>query len=519
MKFPSTPWFAAMVMLAAAPALAQEGLGPIVEGVPSANPKSSGTPATLLDPDFRAVLIASGDEPLENPSGNIVKFGLLIDNTPTEPDEHTYLILPKNPGGPDKSYNYGRRFLFQGHENGGDMAYVTRINLDVPRGDKHRITLLTPVDAKTGLMGFNRIDGSTCDPFTGTLLFTEEEDTSDHTGAGRVIQITPTWPPKVTTLEAFLGLGGYEGIHPDGKGNIYLVEDVGGAKNSATNARQPNSFVYRYLPNDPKDLTKGGKMQALRVLIGGKPIVFNAADPDGDIMAPAQLQLHSFGTSYPIKWVTIHTSKAGDTAAFDANAAAKAAGATPFKRPENLAWLPGSNFGTFFFCPTGDTNAIAGENPELAARGAYGAIFRVDLGAKDSGVISIFILGDREHNSFDNIAFSDSNSLLAAEDRGDTLHDQLNTLDSVWAFSLNSRPPVPFPGALKKGNPKSVRFIALGQDASAVARKVDNEPTGLFVSNGGPLLGAPSYLAGATGFITRQHGDNKVFRLVRVRKP
>ncbi|HET6375050.1 MAG TPA: hypothetical protein VFF88_03290, partial [Methylocella sp.] len=76
MKFPSTPWFAAMVMLAAAPALAQEGLGPIVEGVPSANSKSTGTPATLLDPDFRAVLIASGDEPLENPSGNIVKFGL-----------------------------------------------------------------------------------------------------------------------------------------------------------------------------------------------------------------------------------------------------------------------------------------------------------------------------------------------------------------------------------------------------------------------------------------------------------
>ena len=62
--------------------------------------------------------------------------------------------------------------------------------------------------------------------------------------------------------------------------------------------------------------------------------------------------------------MTVHTSNAGDKPGFDANAAAKAAGATPFKRPENMAWLP-SNFGTFFFDPTGDTDSIAGDNPFL----------------------------------------------------------------------------------------------------------------------------------------------------------
>ena len=64
---------------------------------------------------------------------------------------------------------------------------------------------------------------------------------------------------------------------------------------------------------------------------------------------------------------------------FDANAAAKTARATPFKRPENMKFLPGSNFLTFFFGPTGDTNADAGNVDSLAKRGAWGSIFRVDL--------------------------------------------------------------------------------------------------------------------------------------------
>src|SRR4029078_6751630 len=50
------------------------------------------------------------------------------------------------------------------------------------------------------------------------------------------------------TLDAFLGKAGYEGIHPDSAGNIYIVEDTGGATShtpAINNGRQPNSFVYR----------------------------------------------------------------------------------------------------------------------------------------------------------------------------------------------------------------------------------------------------------------------------------
>src|SRR5262249_27444435 len=108
----------------------------ITVGVPSANPRS-GHPGNIVAPGFSLKVIARGSDPLENPSGVITTFGYLndappqpIEPTKTEADENTYLVLDHNPGGPSAGYDYGRRFLFQGHENGSDLAYVTRINLD-----------------------------------------------------------------------------------------------------------------------------------------------------------------------------------------------------------------------------------------------------------------------------------------------------------------------------------------------------------------------------------------------------
>src|SRR4029077_16062974 len=137
-----------------------------------------------------------------------------------------------------------------------------------------------------------------------------------------VIQITLQWPVQVNTLDAFLGKAGYEGIHPDNKGNIYMIDDTGGATSLTTppvnlnKGRQPNSFVYRYVPNNPKRLEDGGKLQALQVIIDGSPVTFHANDVIGDVIAPAQRKLHTPGTSWPIKWITIHESHAGDTAPF-----------------------------------------------------------------------------------------------------------------------------------------------------------------------------------------------------------
>jgi len=478
-----------------------------VTGVPSANPVAIAD--NVYSPEFAPGLVAEGIDLLENPSGLITEFGNLSDGTRTEPDENTYLILDHNPGGPTPDYDYGRHFLFQGHENSGNLAYVTRINLDVAHPD-HRITLLTPVDA-TGLTNFNSIDGSAWDPFTGTMLFTQEAGAN-----GGVIEMGSDFDPNtgagagLRTLYGSLGRGGFEGIHPDDQGNILIVEDVGGTT-VMNNAKNPNSFVYRFVPTTPGDLTHG-KLQALQVSINGSPLVFvpvDAQHPNGDTRSDNQLRLHTIGASWPVQWVTIHDTQINGTDPFDANALAKAAGATPFKRPENGQFQPGSHFRTFVFLITGDTDNTAGSDPVLAARGAWGGIFRVDLnGNRNSGTISLVVLGDADHASFDNVTFvDDKDTILVTEDRGDLLHGQLDKLDSIWAYKLNRQHP---------DRNLVARFVALGLDR--MAEDEDNEPTGLHMSEGDStirgLIGTREFRADrARLFFTEQHGENNLFEV------
>jgi hypothetical protein len=475
-----------------------------VSGVPAANPVVISD--NVLSPEFSAGLVNQGSDLLENPSGLITRFGNLSDGSRTEPDENTYLILDHNPGGPTANYDYGRHFLFQGHENSGDLAHVTRINLDVADPD-HRITLLTPVD-ENGLTEFNSIDGSTWNPFSRTLLFTQEAGAD-----GGVIEMGADFDPNtgagagLRTLYGSMGRGGYEGIHPDDRGNILIVEDVGGTT-VQNNGRNPNSFVYRFVPVSTDDLTHG-KLQALQVSINGSPVVFvpvDAQHPNGDTRSENQLLLHTVGASWPVQWVTIHDTEIDGTDPFDANALAKAAGATPFKRPENGQFQPGSHFQTFVFTITGDTNNVAGTDPVLAARGAWAGLFRVDVDAnRETGNISLVVLGDTDHASLDNLTFvDDKDTILLGEDRGDTLHDQLNKLDSIWAYKLSP------------AGTTVARFIALGQDQMATDEH--NEPTGVHMSEGDAtidgLIGTKVFKKDrAALFFTQQHGENNLFEV------
>ena len=334
------------------------------------------------------------------------------------------------------------------------------------------------------------------------------------------------WPPKRTSLDGILGKGSYEGIHPDDHGNLVMAEDEGGTEVSVDPsdpsapvvAKQPNSFMYRFVPKDPSDLSKGGKLQALQVTIHGHAVRFHAGNPSGDVFSQDRLRLHTLGTSWPAHWITIHNTATNGTAAFDANALAKAAGATPFERPENFQFRPGSSFKTFVFAATGDTNADSGDVPALAKRGAWGTLFTVNITNGTSGHISILALGDAEHSSFDNVAFADRNTLLAGEDRGDGLHAQLNRLDSIWAYDMTD-----------PANP--VRFLALGRDTESEAdaalldagtagyqNEGDNEVTGVHVSSGSQFVagmqGRSGALANPRWFFTQQHGKNIVWEIL-----
>ena len=94
--------------------------------------------------------------------------------------------------------------------------------------------------------------------------------------------------------------------------------------------------------------------------------------------------------------------------------------------------------------------------------------------------------------------------MLAAEDRGDKLHSELNRMDSIWAYTTDgSQPPL--------------RFVALGRDSIAETRG-DNEPTGVHVSNGSTAPteqpGTIDNLVGARGFFTQQHGKNQLWEIL-----
>jgi hypothetical protein len=504
-------------------------ISPSLSNVPNANTRSDGyAPASKLSPELRQLAVAHGSTPLENPSALTSYYG--YDNdvlnsaglpqmvpTPTsptaeahktEPDKNTYLVFKNGLEGADANYDYGTHFLFQGHEGGaGGASGLTRINLDADSA--HRVTLLATADSNGQPLA--TIDGSTWDPWAKRILLTTENPNAPTYAA------TPGFPSTVVDVSGALGRGGYEGIQEDSDGNIWIVEDIGGSNKPGTVAKRPNSFVYRYVPAKPGDLRRG-KLQVLQVLNGaGEPITFASQEA---LNSADQVALHTYGKTFKTRWVTIHDTAVDGTAPFQANPLAKAANATPFKRPENGAFQPGSHFKKFFFAETGDTNATSVEN----ANGGWGSIMELSQSGPSSntGTLRMLYRCDEAHSGLDNVAFLSANTVSFVEDAGDTLHGQRNALDSAFAWNVGA----------DYSNPANqpVRWLAEGRDASATldaanggfgSNEGDNEITGLHVSDGAVgtsgILGAevPDLTSSQwRWFYTQQHGDNNTYQVV-----
>jgi len=515
-------------------ALSATGAGAQLTHVPTANPKIPGVvQPNVLSPELAEVVRAQGAMLLENPASPAKYYGYNDDKPnlmplpppaalkdeahKTEPDKNTYLRLQQQTGA-DPEYDYGTHFLFQGHESGpgtfpNQQGYITRINLDADVA--HRVTLMatTDVDGKP----LPTFDGSTWYPWAHRLLFTAELG-----NIGGVWQATLDVPSKVEDISGAFGRGGYEGIQPDSDGNLWIVEDAGGA-NGTTNpqAKQPNSFVYRFIPYNRSDLKAGGKLQVLAVKSKAHAgnIVFNNPSPDVDITSQDIRDLHTYGLVFDTQWLTIHDTAVNGNAPFDANLLAKGVG-TPFKRPENGVFRPGTKFREFYFTETGDTNALTQVG---SAGGGFGGLFTITQKrpSDSQGTLSLFFLGDVAHTGLDNIAFLTKDLLVAVEDAGDGLHGQRNALDSAWLFDARS----------DYSNPATqpIRILAQGRDPSATIDSAvpgtgndgDNEITGFHVSDGDPgtggILGAknPKPFDGKWRvFYTQQHGDNRTYEII-----
>ena len=133
--------------------------------------------------------------------------------------------------------------------------------------------------------------------------------------------------------------------------------------------------------------------------------------------------------------------------------------------------MPGTDFRSFVFSETGDTDTRAATYPGAAERGSWGALLRIDMptAGSDDATVRTVVNGDADHSSFDNVAFLDDNTVLAAEDRGDTLHQQLNKLDSLWSFDLRQ--------SLDKITADGERLIAQGRDPEALEDVTKKETT------------------------------------------
>jgi hypothetical protein len=529
---------------------------PELSNVAQANLKAAGyVPAPKLSKELQQVVWAQGGTRLENPEGIVTDYGYENDvpsaddptrpqmiptsssNTEaqkTEPDKNTYLVFRQSLKGADSSYKYGTHFVFQGHENGATVngvkqGLITRVNLDADA--QHRVTLLASRDVNGNPIA--TIDGSTWDPWAKRLLFTTESPTAPTYSA------TPDYPSQVEDVSGALGRGGYEGIQDDSAGNIWIVEDIGGGnKAGGVSSRLPNSFLYRYVPKTRGDL-HNGKLQVLQVLnTAGTPITQASQTA---INAPDQVLIHSYGHSLATKWITIHDTATDGTAPFNANTLAKAADGTPFKRPENGLFRPGSDFKEFFFSETGDTNALSTENGNkltgAGGSGGWGTIQKLTQSSPsaNTGKLSLFFLCNENVTGLDNNAFLSQRKVAFVEDAGDTLHQQRSDdtragvsgvnagFDSGWVFDVNTNYANP--------DNKPVRWLAQGRDAAATIDAAnggfggkndqDNEITGIHVSDGdidaNGILGAKAphlFRGGWRWFYTQQHGDNFLFEVI-----
>ena len=132
---------------------AAAGLTPVA----NANPKAVGVAApNVLSPELAEKIVVQArshwrirpDNSLTTATTTMARCCLrwAATSRPPRPSRTRTLTwcLP-HLSGPDDAYDYGRRFLFQGHENSKDgNSYITRVNLDADF--EHRVTLLASTD-------------------------------------------------------------------------------------------------------------------------------------------------------------------------------------------------------------------------------------------------------------------------------------------------------------------------------------------------------------------------------------
>ena len=303
------------------------------------------------------------------------------------------------------------RYIFQTHETG--------LNTNTGVSVTDLITGTTTMLVRRNDWG--NLDGMVWTPWR-TVLFAEE-----RTG-GRVWELDPF------TLELnprpAVGLKSHEGMQFDPQGNLYSISESN------------PGFIFRFVPDVRGDLSSG-QSYALKI-----------TDATGDRVGEAE-------------WVPLSRS----AVQVDANAAALAAGATGYNRPEDIemATATGNNRGganILYVALTGPSNPadnriIAIDLREPAGGSDHATAFVYDYVKWGVNAVQ----GDFEMP--DNLALDKAGNLYIAEDPATAPNTKRG--DDIWVAT----PPT---GGPHQPAASVVRFASL-TDCSA-------EPTGLYFDHG-----------------------------------
>jgi secreted PhoX family phosphatase len=165
------------------------------------------------------------------------------------------------------------KYLFTSSEAGASDG-ITRLTLKGPKkGTKELLAANIDTSVTPAKNGWSRIDGMNWYPFggpggLGVLLGGEEFSTTSTARGGGIWQINPD-TGAFARLD-WIGDFAHEGIAITADGTMYIGDEVraGG--------------IYKAVPNDPTDLTKGGSLYYLvpsSVDASGWKLVTNLADP------------------------------------------------------------------------------------------------------------------------------------------------------------------------------------------------------------------------------------------------
>lgn len=420
-------------------------------------------------PQVPSVLMQAGDPatPVNAPATSTA-VGRVNDMIALDPDGK-YLFTVSENGTPSEN---GRP------PTGSDG--VTRLTLKGKDRGKKEI-LAANVDPATGSNVWQRVDGIKWYPYggsegQGTLLISEEFST------GGVWQVDPR-TGAYARLD-WIGNYAHEGIGLDRAGNLYLGDEARGGA------------LYKAVPNDRHDLTKGG---TLSYLVG------TGTDDSG--------------------WKTV-------TDPANAIAEAAAGGAVLFDRPEDFD----ETHGRVYFAvtePAADADPRSGAAGQVVNRGGVYSLNTVgvpDLAVQSGSLpytrlAPMIEVNDPKYTSQDQakaqqgLQFPDN---LAVDGRGNLwVHEDIpdsngtfpasgvdvgkqtrDQQDELYAFVLNRKGDAIVPNPDSSGPGVSGGYKAADLRTSAAAQPCENEFTGGIFAEDGRTL-----------YINQQHADNPTLRV------